>query len=195
MQKELSEMSLEELWELFPIILTKHSDRWSEWYQEESKQLQTMLSEVDLIRISHIGSTAIHNIWAKPTVDILIEVRNKTDYESVYNALMEHGYACMFKKDTRMEFNKGYTKYGFAEKVFHIHVRFAGDHDELYFRDYLNDNHQIAKEYESLKLSLWKQYEHNRDGYTDAKTEFVRKYAKMAKDTYKDRYVESEKSS
>ncbi|MBQ2747555.1 MAG: GrpB family protein, partial [Firmicutes bacterium] len=32
MGKKLSEMSLEELWQLFPIILTKHQDHWKEWY-------------------------------------------------------------------------------------------------------------------------------------------------------------------
>jgi hypothetical protein len=34
----------------------------------------------------------------------------------------------------------------------------------------------VAKEYESLELSLWKVYEHDRDGYTRMKTDFVRKY-------------------
>lgn len=37
-----------------------------------------------------------------------------------------------------------------------------------------------AKSYEQLKLDLWKKYEHNRDGYTAAKTEFVEKYTKEA---------------
>ena len=54
-------------------------------------------------------------------------------------------------------------------RVFHIHIRLSGDNDELYFRDFMNDNYQLAKEYEKLKLSLWKQYEHNRDAYTNAK--------------------------
>ena len=63
----------------------------------------------------------------------------------------------------------GYTDNGFAEKVYHLHLRLEGDHDELYFRDYLIEYPQAAKEYEQLKLSLWKQFEHDRDGYTAAK--------------------------
>ncbi len=43
------------------------------------------------------------------------------------------------------------------------HLRYVGDNDELYFRDYLNEHSEVAKEYETLKLRLWKQYEHNRD--------------------------------
>ena len=49
------------------------------------------------------------------------------------------------KSDTRVSFNKGYTKYGFAERVFHIHIRLSGDNDELYFRDYMNDHYHLAK--------------------------------------------------
>lgn len=186
MLKELDEMSLEELWTLFPIFLTEHKREWDEWYQEESSLLQSIL--VNVKRIAHIGSTAINGIWAKPIVDILIETTNKNDYDIFYNLLQTNGYLCMNKNERRMTFNKGYTKYGFAERVFHIHIRFEGDHDELYFRDFLNDHTKIAKEYESLKLSLWKKYEHNRDAYTEAKTDFVRKNTEKAKEEYFCRY-------
>jgi GrpB-like predicted nucleotidyltransferase (UPF0157 family) len=70
---------------------------------------------------------------------------------------------------------------GFAEKVFHLHLRYYGDNDEVYFRDYLNEHAEIAKLYEEMKLNLWKQYEHDRDGYTEAKREFVKKYTEIAK--------------
>ena len=32
MGKELSEMSLEELWELFPVFLVPHNDKWNIFY-------------------------------------------------------------------------------------------------------------------------------------------------------------------
>lgn len=38
------------------------------------------------------------------------------------------------------------------------------------------------------KLKLWKEYEHNRDGYTNAKAEFVKKYTNEAKLRYGNRY-------
>ena len=88
----------------------------------------------------------------------------------------------------RISFNRGYTAKGFAEKVYHIHLRYAGDNDELYFRDYLNEHKQIAEEYETLKLQLWKLYEHDRDAYTNAKTAFVKKWTSEAKKVYKGRY-------
>ena len=89
---------------------------------------------------------------------------------------------------SRISLNKGYTSQGFAERVFHIHLRYGGDNDELYFRDYMNDHPALAKEYEKLKLSLWKKYEHDRDAYTDAKSTFVKKYTDSAKAEYGNRY-------
>ncbi len=46
----------------------------------------------------------------------------------------------------------------------------------------------MAKEYEKLKLGVRKKFEHNRDGYTEAKTEFIRKWTVEAKKEYGDRY-------
>lgn len=39
MGKALSEMSLEELWELFPIILKEHSPSYKEWYLVEKDEI------------------------------------------------------------------------------------------------------------------------------------------------------------
>lgn len=188
MTKELSEMSLEELWQLFPIVLTEPNESWVSNYEKEKQLLTRLLHDMNLKRISHIGSTAIHAIWAKPIVDVLVEMNDNISFNSLYKILSEHDYLCMAKSEKRMDFNKGYTKYGFADKVFHIHVRLSGDNDELYFRDYLNDHPSVAKAYEELKLSLWKPYEHDRDGYTNAKTEFINQYNYLAKQTYGNRY-------
>ncbi len=186
MGKPLSEMTLEELWELFPIKLTEHQACWKHWYTEEKGILEQVLPKT--ARFYHIGSTSVNTIWAKPIVDILVEVPKGTDFEAIKASLLQTGYRCMSFSAGRYSFNKGYTENGFAERVFHLHLRYAGDNDELYFRDYLIEHPEIAKEYETLKLSLWKKFEHNRDGYTDAKTEFIKKYTAEARISYKDRY-------
>ena len=186
MTKKLSEMTLEELWQLFPIILTAPDPAWPEIYAAESAALSSLLPQAT--RISHIGSTAIHGIHAKPIVDILVELPAGADLPAVKNTLTTAGYICMNSSETRLSLNKGYTENGFAERVFHLHIRLPGDNDELYFRDYLNAHPAIAREYESLKLSLWKNFEHDRDGYTAAKSSFVKKHTLAAKIEYGSRY-------
>ncbi len=188
MGKKLSEMTLEELWELFPIFLTKHKDRWIENYHEMEGYLRSGLSEIQLVRISHIGSTAINNIWAKDIVDILVEVAPSQDLEAAAKAIEKIGFIKMSVSENRYSFNRGYTEEGFADKVYHLHLRYEGDNDELYFRDYLNEHPHVAKEYERLKLQLWAKFRHNRDAYTDSKSEFIKKWTSAAKEVYGRRY-------
>lgn len=94
----------------------------------------------------------------------------------------------MTQSTDRISFNKGYTENGFAERVFHLHLRYIGDNDELYFRDYLNEFPDAADQYEKMKLNLWKEYAHNRDGYTNAKSNFIKKLTNTAKSIYRNRY-------
>lgn len=175
-------MTLEELWQLFPIFLTEPNKSWKDWYEEEEDMLRSILSDFENLQFHHIGSTAVPGIWAKPIIDILIEAPDYNCLDAVRERLAEHGYILMADSGKGADLNKGYTESGFADRVFHIHVRLIGDNGELYFRDYLNANPSVAKEYEALKLKLWKQFEHNRDAYTEAKTDFVRKYTALAKE-------------
>ena len=186
MGKALSGMSLEELWQLFPIFLTEHQDCWDTWYAEEKAALENIIPQA--VRIEHIGSTAVSTIWAKPIIDILMEIPRDRDMAELKDVLTKNGYICMSHSPGRYSFNKGYTEQGFAEKVFHLHLRYLGDNDELYFRDYLIEHPDIAHEYEKMKLTLWKQFEHDRDGYTRAKAEFVQRYTGEAKAKYGARY-------
>lgn len=180
MCKGLKDMTLAELWELFPITLSAHNPDWSEWANEEILELSALLKDYSPI-INHIGSTAIPNIQAKPIIDILVEIEHHNDWQRVRETMEDAGYICMSVSDIRMSFNKGYTPYGYADKVFHIHFHTVGDNDEIYFCNYLIANPGIAKEYEKLKLSLLPEYRNNRDGYTDAKGEFVRHVIDLAK--------------
>ncbi len=181
MRKKLSQMTSEELWELFTIALTEHKERWAGQYRKMEERLREGLSGHRIVRISHIGSTAVDGIWAKDIVDILVELAASEDMEAAAKDIEKLGFIRMSSSDGRCSFNRGYTEEGFAEKVYHLHLRCEGDNDELYFRDYLNEHPSVAKEYEALKLKLWKQYEHDRDGYTNAKSAFVQRYTQEAK--------------
>lgn len=191
MGKELSEMTLEELWELFPIILKEHNIDYKDWYEIEKQKLLNCIYKKNIMRINHIGSTTVEGLIAKPTVDILLEINTETDIEQLKNILLNNGWLLMSyenKPFMKMSFNKGYTKQGFAEKVYHLHVRYYGNWNELYFRDYLIEHNEVSEEYEKLKLGLMEKYEHDRDGYTDAKSDFILKYTQKAKEEYADKY-------
>ncbi len=173
-------MTLEELWELFPIVLCPHNLLWKYWALEEIEWLSDLLAVFQPI-INHIGSTAIPDIFAKPIIDILVELSPSIEWSSVKEIMETNGYICMSESDSRISFNKGYTPTGYADRVFHIHFHRIGDNDEIRFRDYLIENPEVAKEYELLKQSLLPKYKNDRDGYTDSKTMFIQSILQLAK--------------
>lgn len=156
MGKKLSEMTLEELWQLFPIQLTEHNEIWVDYYNEMKSILENIFHGNQNVRISHIGSTAINGIWAKPIIDILVETGQNEDINKIAVLLEQNGFIRMCTEQNRISLNRGYTEAGFADKVYHVHLCYFGDNNELYFRDYLNEFHGIAESYEQLKLNLWK---------------------------------------
>lgn len=193
--KELEDMSLEELWQLFPIILQNHNPSYALWYEEEKSSLMQTLQDFPVCRINHIGSTSVKGLIAKPIVDILLELSQDYDMDCALNRLQNRGWILMQKYDMQqtLDLNKGYTPAGFAEKVFHLHVKPLGDWDELYFRDYLQQHSGTARQYETLKQNLLKQFEHNRDAYTNAKSAFIIENTKKARLEFGKRYLPSVK--
>ena len=184
MSKKPDQMTPEELGHLFPIILSEPDPEWNKLFKTERKKIEQTLGLENLIRIEHIGSTAVANLISKPTIDILVEIPEETDNQEVIDRIKSLGYHFIPRPENpapHMMFVKGYTKDGFKGQAYHIHVRYHGDWDEIYFRDYLIQNPDIASEYGNLKKDLARKFKNDREGYTDAKTAFIKRITEIAK--------------
>ena len=195
--KPLDQVTDEERARLFPVILSDYNPAWPQWFTEEKENLLRLIGANNIARISHYGSTSIPGLLAKPTVDILLEINDDTDIDKLITSLPYPEYICLNPPTAPSEpphlmFLKGYTPTGFANKVYHIHVRYPSDWDELHFRDYLIVYPETAAEYATLKAKLHKDFEYNRDGYTDAKSAFIRAVTEKAwKETALERMMEN----
>ena len=150
-------MTNEELWVLFPIILSEHRAEWTKFYEQEKDTIISALGTKNISRINHIGSTSVPGLIAKPTIDILLEIPTDADIPSLTTALISAGYICNMQPNNpapHLMFMKGYTPQGFRGQAVHLHVRFPGDWDELYFRDYLRSHPKTAKSYGKLKKTF-----------------------------------------
>ena len=87
-------MSLEELWQLFPIQLTAHNSEWFNWYAEERAKLQGILG-CEVAQIDHIGSTAVPGLIAKPIIDILLQLKPDANLAQVKSQLLDDGWLVM----------------------------------------------------------------------------------------------------
>ena len=165
---------------LYPVILSDYNPAWPRWFEEEKTRLTERIGAAHIVRITHIGSTAVPGLLAKPTVDVLLEIAEGVTAEQIIAALTGPDYIALHPPDMptpppHLMIIKGYLPTGFAEQVFHIHVRYAGAWDEPVFRDRLRANPQAAADYAALKRSLLTRYQYDRDGYTAAKGAFIRK--------------------
>lgn len=183
--QNMADMTDEARSKLFPIVLNDYNPAWPQWFAEEKQRLIRLIGAEHIFRITHIGSTAVPGLTAKPTIDILLEIDENTDIEKIIGSLPQGEYTCLrqqtISSNDRVIFYKGYTSTGFAKRVFHIHVRGPGDWDEVHFRDYLIAHPEAAGAYDALKRKLKEQFLHDRDGYTNAKGEFIMAVTKRAR--------------
>lgn len=192
MTKPLEEMSKEELGKLFPIIITQYDQLWPELYLHEKSVIEKAVSMSNIVRISHFGSTSVPGMSAKPTIDILLELCDNADTKELIHQFKTIGYKYSPQRDNpspHMMFMKGYGTNGFEVQAYHVHVRYSGDWDELYFRDFLIINSEIAKEYGNLKIKLKEEFEFDREAYTLGKTEFIKRVTEKARTELRGKYT------
>ncbi len=170
-------MTPAELGMLFPIRLREYDSGWITAFLSEKKYLQQLFSPGEIERITHIGSTSVVGLKAKPIVDILLEVSVSVPDRELISRLRRAGYHYIPRPENpppHMMYVKGYTIHGFEGQTIHIHVRYLDDWDELWFCEYLRTDKEAARAYERLKTDLASRYRNDREGYTNAKTGFIR---------------------
>jgi GrpB-like predicted nucleotidyltransferase (UPF0157 family) len=174
--RRLEELGTAELGRLFPIVLSEYDPSWPEKFAYERQLIERVLGHDTILRCSHIGSTAVPGLVAKPTIDILLEVREDADPDELLRRFADMGYRYSPQPKNpapHMMFMKGYTPRGFAGQAYHVHVRYSGDWDEPRFRDFLIRHPETAGRYVTLKRRLKDAFEFDRDAYTRGKTGFI----------------------
>ncbi|MBP5604015.1 MAG: GrpB family protein [Ruminiclostridium sp.] len=201
MKEHISELTPEEFQKIFPITLVEYNPGYKDMYERESRKILDTIGHQNTVRINHIGSSAVPGLIAKPVVDILLEVDGVCDITQILGKLKTIGFGteiCNRSEDPfRLLLAKGMSCKGFAEEVFLLHIRYAGEWDELYFRDYLLDHPDTAREYGELKIKILEDINAGRtermpdgkpNGYSRAKYEFVKRISEDAKREYSGRY-------
>lgn len=200
--KKVSELTSEEFQKTFPITLEEHNPAYKDWYEAEKREILRVAPKGDVARINHIGSSAITGLIAKPMVDMLLEIDGRCNVTKLLEDLKTIGFGTEIatRRDDpfRLLLGKGFSVNGYADRVFLLHVRYLGDWDELYFRDYMIDHPEAAKEYGELKTKILRDIETGviermpngqPNGYSQAKLSFVQRLTDIARREYTGRYV------
>lgn len=73
------------------LTVVDYDEMWPTLFENERTLLQMTLGKV-ISRIHHIGSTSVPGLSAKPVIDILIEVANLEELDSLNQAMEGVGY-------------------------------------------------------------------------------------------------------
>ena len=156
------------------IVVLPHDPRWAEMFELEVKVLEPALGGV-LISSHHIGSTSIPGIYAKPVIDILLQVVDINRLDLRNHEMISIGYEVMgeFGIPERRYFRKDVA----GIRTYQIHAFQAGSPEiarHLAFRNYLIEHPDDAQAYSQLKRQLAIQHQDSQDDYIDGKDGFIR---------------------
>lgn len=157
-----------------PIRIQPYDPAWPSRYEQEREAVRAAIGRWVVGGIHHVGSTAVPRLDAKPIIDILAGVEDLPSSRACFEPLAEIGYLYAPYRSDEMHW---FCKPDPATRTHHLHLVPAGSarfRDELAFRDRLRVDPVIAAEYAALKRELAGRYEHDRDAYTEAKSDFIR---------------------
>ncbi|HEY6556307.1 MAG TPA: GrpB family protein [Polyangiaceae bacterium] len=156
-----------------PIHLVPYDPTWVAKFEDEKALLETLLAPWRRGPIEHVGSTAVPGLCAKPVIDVMVGVTSLAESAPTKSALREAGYQYAEYKTEVMHW---FCKPSFAMRTHHLHLIPYGSplwHDRLRFRDLLRTDSTLAGHYAALKIELAREFEFDREAYTDGKSPFI----------------------
>ncbi len=155
------------------VEIVEYDPTWPAAYRAERERLAPLLA--DGAELHHFGSTAVPGLAAKPVIDMIALVddldtpiavlveRGGYQYPPAFNATLAHRQFLCYPTA--------------ANRTHHLHlVDEPGELERrLRFRNRLRADPVLASEYVALKRVLAERYSDDREAYTEAKGEFIKR--------------------
>lgn len=161
------------------IYLAPYDPEWPSQFNHLKKQIIGALGD-GVLRLEHVGSTAVPGLSAKPIIDMVLAVADSSDEPSYVKTLDEKGFTLRIREPDWYE----HRVLRPPDVNGNLHV-FSDGCEEIetmvLFRDWLRNHDEDRVLYEDTKRELaaetWK-YTQN---YADAKSEIVREIMERAR--------------
>ena len=171
------------------VIVVPYDSTWLFKYELELERIKKVLSS-EIVSAHHIGSTSIPGMYAKPIIDIMLEVRDIKKIDDYNNEMIGLGY------EPRGELGIPGRRYFSREepkdvRTHHVHAYQSGDGSldrHLAFREYMKTHPEEMKTYSELKLVLARRYPSDIDGYILGKELYVDRIEKIAIAWYREQH-------
>jgi GrpB-like predicted nucleotidyltransferase (UPF0157 family) len=162
------------------VLLVPHRSEWRELFEEEAARLRSALGS-GILRVEHVGSTAVDGMEAKPLIDMMAAVESLDEAGGLVAVLEGMGYE--HRGDGGVEGRIFLAKGPRSRRTHHLSlVEPTSDQwrRSLLFRDYLRTHPEAAEEYRDLKRGLARKYPEDRESYTAGKDRFIERAIESA---------------
>jgi len=155
------------------IKLQTHNKQWKKVFSEEEKLIREAMGKV-MIRVHHVGSTAVPDLLAKPIIDIAVESSEFPPTQDIINRLSLIGYENKGESGVsgRFWFIKG------QPRKFNLH--FCSNNSDIVnrqiaFRNKLIAYESLRREYEQVKLNNYVNRDIDDTEYALSKSDIIYK--------------------
>lgn len=155
---------------------------WGEFFAAEKGRLTQVLRE-RVVEIQHIGSTSIPGMPSKPILDIGVSVVDFEDAKECVDPVVGLGYTYLGEHGIRRRhfFTRG------NPRTHHIHMLESSSRAwraHLWFKTFLSEHADYAREYAQLKFDLAEIYKTDPDAYQEGKDDFIKRILSLAEEVY-----------
>jgi len=153
------------------VVIADYDPDWPRWFEQAAERIRSALGD-KVLRLDHVGSTAVPGLPAKPLIDINLVVDDTTDEDAYVPPLEAIGYELRVREPDWYQHRllRGY------DPPVNLHV-FPPNGEELprrlRFRDHLRANEADRELYARTKRELAAQEWKYVQNYADAKSAVV----------------------
>ena len=164
-------------WATETVELQPPDSAWQQAGERERQALERSLAPWLVAPVEHVGSTAVPGLAAKPILDLQAAVADLEAAPRIAEALARVGWHYVAPGLDRRPWRRFFVKAAGGRRVAHLHVMAPGTarwYLQLAFRDALRADPGLVEAYADLKRKAAARHAADREGYTAAKSEFVR---------------------
>lgn len=166
------------------ITISDHKPEWAAWFEEVRGCLLAELTEESgIVRVEHVGSTAVPGLAAKPIIDLHVVISEDSRLGAMIRELAHLGY--IYEGDRGVMGAEAFRRRGPDVPLrdpkrdwapHHLYVSVEGSREldrHLALRDHLREVKADSKAYAALKRDLAGREDVGLEAYTAGKSEFI----------------------
>lgn len=165
-------------WAVESVEIAAPHPEWNNAGKEEVRRLMDSLRPFGVHEVEHIGSTAIHDLPAKPIIDLMAKIPSFEDVDEIAGVLAEDEWHFVPVELDNRAWRRFFIKVEDDRRVAHLHLMPEGEprwDEQRLFRDRLNGDPSLKEEYAELKMHLANQFSHDREAYSEGKAAFIQR--------------------